>query len=89
MLNLVSDYFPLGHLDRYLTKLRSKRQLLDLRVSRVVRFRDEFRPVFFLQLIEKWFAEILDGLLYLWSENVVHRFDRLARSNSVTFVRSF
>jgi serine/threonine protein kinase len=28
---------------------------------------------FCFQLVDIWFAQILDGLMYLWSQNIVHR----------------
>ncbi|CAF0756570.1 unnamed protein product [Adineta ricciae] len=54
-INLVSEYFPMGNLDKYLRKLRQDKIPLNN------------------QLIDKWSAQILDGLMYLWNQKIIHR----------------
>ncbi|UJR27265.1 hypothetical protein I4U23_008560 [Adineta vaga] len=54
-INLVTEYFSMGNLDKYLGKLRNEKIPLNH------------------QLIDMWSAQILDGLMYLWSQNIIHR----------------
>ena len=63
----------MGNLDKYLQSLRNRKILLDNQV-RIIKFKQKKRNnFFFFQLVDIWFAQVLDGLMYLWNQNIVHQ----------------